>query len=229
MTRDIERSPGNSRSFIELSIFTLWLFVLSVGLFGLVTSYARPEANALSDELHRASMIDIELMPDSYAPVMAQESVAEIPNTLEQPPPVSVLESQELIEPVDTAILKVVSKGKPTKHDTASAASIPQKAEVAQGGTVDGTGITTLTYGQGYGKQPAPIYPYTAIRGRQAGEVTIFFIVKEDGRVAGVKVEKSSSWPLLDESALSTVRNRWRFPPGAVGRYRIPFVFKLKQ
>ncbi|MDO8730682.1 MAG: energy transducer TonB, partial [Candidatus Omnitrophota bacterium] len=76
------------------------------------------------------------------------------------------------------------------------------------GGAASGTG--------GRFKNPAPAYPYQAIRENQQGVVVLEICVDKNGRPTSVEVAQSSGFPLLDQSALWTVR-RWKFDPAHVG------------
>jgi periplasmic protein TonB len=86
---------------------------------------------------------------------------------------------------------------------------------------------TRLTFGSGEGRQPAPSYPLQARKTNQQGTVTIEFIVSAEGKVTSAWVKNGSSSSLLNSAALSTVRGRWKFPPGAARHYVVPIVFRL--
>lgn len=81
-------------------------------------------------------------------------------------------------------------------------------------------------------KNPAPAYPYPAIRQGQQGLVVLEVLVDKGGRPTSVEIHQSSGFPLLDQSALWTVR-RWKFDPAHVGpiptnaRIRVPIRFML--
>ncbi len=105
---------------------------------------------------------------------------------------------------------------------------------------VSGKDTTTLTLpgGAATGKggrfrNPAPAYPYQAIRQGQQGVVLLEVRVDKAGRPTSVEISESSGFSLLDESALRTVR-RWKFDPAHVGflpvnaRIRIPIRFVLE-
>lgn len=83
-------------------------------------------------------------------------------------------------------------------------------------------------------KNPAPAYPYQAIRQGQQGVVVLEVLVDKNGRPASVGIHESSGFPLLDQSALWTVR-RWKFDPAHVGflpvnaRVRVPIRFILDE
>ena len=84
-----------------------------------------------------------------------------------------------------------------------------------------------------YRSNPPPEYPRIArIRGYQ-GDVMLDVLVNKDGRVHDLKIHRSSGHPILDRSAISTVKH-WLFEPGMVGEekvnmwVRVPIRFELK-
>lgn len=86
------------------------------------------------------------------------------------------------------------------------------------GGGGAGTGDGTGGDGSGgarpaHGSNPKPPYPIAARRLGQEGVVMLEVVVKPDGRAGDVRIRRSSGHPMLDESALSTVRDRWKFIP----------------
>jgi TonB family protein len=87
--------------------------------------------------------------------------------------------------------------------------------------------VQQLTFGVGAGKQPAPEYPLAAQDAGQEGTVNVRFVVAENGRVAAAEAVATSPWPLLNDSAVRTVRNRWRFPGGATRVYEVAIRFVL--
>jgi periplasmic protein TonB len=82
-------------------------------------------------------------------------------------------------------------------------------------------------------KNPAPPYPYPAIRQKQEGLVVLETEIDKAGRPLDVTIKESSGFPLLDQSALRTVR-RWKFDPAHIGflpvqsRIVIPIRFTLE-
>ncbi len=66
-----------------------------------------------------------------------------------------------------------------------------------------------------YRKTPAPLYPLRARQRGWEGDVWLRALVGSNGRVAKLWVEQSSGHPILDQSALETVRD-WLFHPGLV-------------
>ncbi len=78
------------------------------------------------------------------------------------------------------------------------------------------------------GSYPPPNYPIMALRNRYQGTVTVEIKVDASGKVTSATVENTSGYGLLDEAALSVVKNRWRFPPGQVRWYVWPCQFVLQ-
>jgi protein TonB len=64
-----------------------------------------------------------------------------------------------------------------------------------------------------YGLNPKPPYPLLARRMGAQGIVLLRVHVRADGSVAEAEIKQSSGSPLLDDSALRTVRESWRFMP----------------
>jgi periplasmic protein TonB len=78
------------------------------------------------------------------------------------------------------------------------------------------------------GSYPPPQYPGIALRNHYQGTVTIEIMVDPTGKITVARVQKSSGFPALDETALDVVKNRWRFPPGTERYYYWPCVFQLQ-
>jgi protein TonB len=64
------------------------------------------------------------------------------------------------------------------------------------------------------GTHPKPDYPSLAQRNHYQGTVTLEIHVDPSGAVTGVKVQKSSSFLMLDEAAMKVVSTHWSFLPG---------------
>ena len=93
----------------------------------------------------------------------------------------------------------------------------------------DGSGGARVAYGT----NPLPPYPLVARRLGKEGVVLLAVVVAPDGRAADVRVLRSSGFAPLDDSAVTTVRERWRFIParrdGAPieSRVTVPIRFRL--
>jgi protein TonB len=114
---------------------------------------------------------------------------------------------------------------RPARVVEASQAAYAQTA--ARTNSVAPPVVQTLIFGQGEGKQPAPEYPRQAIRQGQEGKITVRFVVGETGKVTDAEVAVRSPWPLLNEAAVRTVRNHWRFRPGSTRAYEVQIRFEL--
>src|SRR5581483_5778475 len=91
-------------------------------------------------------------------------------------------------------------------------------ADGAGGGGGSGGGDGSGGDGSGgarvaYGTNPRPDYPLVARRLGMEGVVVLAVVVAPDGRAAEVRVARSSGFAPLDDSAVRTVRERWRFVP----------------
>jgi protein TonB len=71
-----------------------------------------------------------------------------------------------------------------------------------------------------YDLNPPPVYPWVARRRNYQGTVLLDVRVTAEGLVAEVKVARSSGYPVLDRSALKSVRH-WRFEPARRGSHPI--------
>jgi protein TonB len=108
-----------------------------------------------------------------------------------------------------------------------------------RGGGGDGTGDGSGGDGSdgmarpAYGANPKPPYPLAARRLGVEGVVMLEVLVRPDGSPAEVRVRTSSGSQLLDDSAVDTVRSKWRFLPARHGdtaiesRVTFPIRFRL--
>jgi protein TonB len=78
-----------------------------------------------------------------------------------------------------------------------------------------------------------PMYPPSEIREQHEGTVLLSVLVLPNGRVGDVRIDRSSGYPKLDESARREAR-QWRLTPGTrdgqpVQMWKqIPISFQLK-
>lgn len=78
-----------------------------------------------------------------------------------------------------------------------------------------------------------PLYPAQSIRTGETGTVILSVLILENGRVGDVRVDRSSGYPRLDDSAAREAR-RWKLKPGtrdgvpAPMWKQIPVTFRLK-
>ena len=90
------------------------------------------------------------------------------------------------------------------------------------GGGTTGEGIGNGNPGDslahaGYGEDPPPPYPAHSRREGEQGTVTLHVLVASNGTVERVEIAQSSGFDALDDAAMVTVRERWRFVPARRG------------
>ena len=134
-----------------------------------------------------------------------------------------------------------------SRQPTPTPPAPPESA--APGGGAEGDGVAAAPGGSGggdgsggdgsggarvgYGTNPLPPYPLVARRLGQEGVVLLEVLVAPDGRAADVRMIRSSGFAPLDESAVTTVRERWRFVPArrdgvaVESRVTVPIRFRL--
>lgn len=86
-----------------------------------------------------------------------------------------------------------------------------------------------------YLNNPKPPYPAMSKRLGETGRVVLRVLIGTDGRVQEARIERSSGFDRLDQVALETARDRWRYRPGTRNGvpeamwYRVPINFTLDQ
>jgi protein TonB len=92
---------------------------------------------------------------------------------------------------------------------------------------------TVVTATPRYSDNSPPAYPPIARKRGYEGTVIVEVLVREDGRVGDLRIAESSTYNLLDRSAVKAVK-RWRFEPGRqAGKtvamwVRVPVDFRLQ-
>lgn len=208
----------------------LWMGCAAVGVIGVLVPYAQSQPLSKSETVIQAERIHVELGSKDFVPSF--EPIAKIENAA--PPPTAVTlpipSAPSLVAvaaPNSAVAFELPVAGPVTIVETKAAAySAPAREAVVAEPQI---AAIPLTFGIGEGKQPAPDYPPRAIFERQEGVVLVEFTVGQDGRPISAEFASASPWPLLNESAIKTVRNKWRFAPGPIRRYEVPINFKLKK
>ncbi|MEW6374761.1 MAG: energy transducer TonB [Thermodesulfobacteriota bacterium] len=142
--------------------------------------------------------------PESPLPVQTEVSIT---HPLNDPPalPSQNEEPKIIIASQGTFFPKISSSGEPKK---VSKYPSPSDSEVV--------------FAQPkYAENPKPLYPQEARKKGYEGEVLLRVEVLANGRVGQVEVKKSSGHELLDNSALTTVK-QWRFIPAKRGESPVP-------
>ena len=72
------------------------------------------------------------------------------------------------------------------------------------------------------------VYPPMARRMNWSGKVVVAFTIAEDGSVHGIRVTETSGYPILDKSAIETVRSVAPFPkPPVRAEIAVPINFRM--
>jgi protein TonB len=151
---------------------------------------------------------------------------AEAPPAAMPPEPAPVPAEVLRPKPAPVARPKPLAKPKPSAkpaESTADTASLTTGVPAAGGagsattpggaGTGAGGGAGFNAASPGYGVNPLPPYPVAARQLGLTGEVLLRVFVAANGQPTNVVVLKSSGHAMLDDSAVETVRTRWRFIP----------------
>ena len=215
-------------SFPSVVTTTIWTSCLAIGFIGIVIPYTKPALAKKSEIPIQADILNVELTHDPLPPLDSSP-----PEVLTPPPsikPVNPPSAPALI-PVaapSPAIAFAFPLVGTTKVVAAAQASYTTPIETPR--TEAPVPVATqLTFGRGEGRQQAPEYPPRALREGQEGVVRVVFTVGPDGRTLAAELAARSPWPLLNESALKTIRERWRFSPGPIRRYEVPINFKIQK
>ncbi len=146
-------------------------------------------------------------------------------------------------KPTPAPVQKEAPKEKtppPSKDKDAPAIPVPaqgqqlsaQPAAPSSGGVASAP-TADADYKAAYLQNPKPPYPPLAFRARIEGKVVLIAEVQPDGRAGQVRILESSGNEMLDQSALTTVR-QWKFTPARkdgviiTQAVRIPITFSLK-
>ena len=216
----------------EAGILTLvlWFGCALIGGLGLALPYGRPQPTAPPPEAEVVQHLQVDLTQEP-----TPEPSPLTPDPLAPPPPPDALALPSAPQLIAVA-----------QANAASTFALPVEApaRVVKSTQADysGTGMSSappavaapsapqqLTFGEGEGKQLAPPYPRQAVNQGQEGTVVVRLVVNAEGKVQSVEAVSPSPWPLLNQSALHTVLERWRFRSGPPRVYEVPVRFKLTQ
>lgn len=209
-------------SLLQVLTLVVWLVWAAIGVIGLLTSHARPRPRQEPPPIPplQAELVNVELTDEP--PVEVADAAPAPADESEPPPPeadVPPLPAVALPSPTIAFAVPIEGPVRIVAPTNANLARVPIGPRPAQ----------RITFGIGEGKQPAPLYPEQAQREGQEGVVGIRFTVGPDGRVLAAEVSSPSPWPLLNQSALRTVRDQWRIAPGANPLKEVFIRFKINQ
>jgi protein TonB len=213
---------------VAVATLVLWTCCASVGVAGSLLAYARPSAPRQEPPALQAEPLAVALTHQPVEePASPSSDFSGAPDAGSQP--ATVPSPVPVAEPGPGVAFAIPTAG-PVRVVSFSEASHRRRggavAETAQRG---GVGAQTLVFGQGDGRQPAPAYPPRASRQGQEGVVGVRLTVDSAGRVIAAEAAQPCVWPLLNEAAVRTVQERWRFRPGPVRVFDVAIRFRLKK
>lgn len=146
----------------------------------------------------------------------SEQTSPQVVEPIPQPDPVKVpteFKKKVIVKPVKKEVVRqqaapsveaIKNESQPVSNlDSARKVSGDSQGEVAKGGS---------TAEPDYLNNPPPKYPNESRRRHEEGVVLISAAIDSSGRVKSLDISKSSGFSLLDESAISAVRN-WKFKP----------------
>jgi protein TonB len=205
----------------------VWIACALVGVVGLLLPYERAHPPTVPP---RPPTQVVELLPpQGESKEMTERQVTPQENVVPPPPPdvmtppaAPPLAAAAPPSPEIEFAKPVNGPTKLTDAAHAAPAAAPSTAPAA-------LAVQHLTFGVGEGQQPDPEYPPEAVAAGEEGTVVVRFTVGEDGRVESAEASQPCRWPVLNRTAVRTVRDDWRFGPGNVRAYDVPIEFRINQ
>jgi TonB family protein len=187
-----------------VATFVLWSGCLVVGVIGIRDSGLGIRTPAPPPI--RAEVLNVEVTTETPPPASPPPANHPPPAASNSPPPAPAVAAPS------PAIAFAAPTNKPVYQPPATATPT----------------VVRLTFGQGEGQQPEPEYPIEDQLAGHEGSVGISMTVDEDGRVKNAEVESRSPWPTLNQAALRSVLQTWRFRPGPVRHYSVTITYQMK-
>ena len=119
----------------------------------------------------------------------------------------------------------------PVTANVGEVVTIPATVDVPNANPLPAAG-ESMNNRPGYLTNPKPAYPPEARRRKQQGLVVLNVFITGEGRPQRVEVAQSSGYVLLDEAALTAIK-QWQFTPARVGnmavisQVEVPVRFRL--
>lgn len=193
------------------SLFSLVMHVLVIG----VVAYNIKTSESI--ELPPQQMVTVTLMKAEYfeekKPQVVKQQAAPIVNQAEAVKP----QRQE----------------RPVVKQKVSEPQQVAKLETKAGKKAADMVVTKPVFDADYLNNPPPVYPNSAKRKRQQGNVLLMVLVSENGSASQVKLHSSSGSEVLDNAAIAAV-SKWKFVPAkregefVVASVIVPIDFRLR-
>lgn len=212
-------------SLHAIGLLVAWVMCAAVSLLALVPAHHRVMASASAPVAIKPVTLEVKLTDRSVNDSI-QPSTPPPPASADPMPDVPL--APAVAEPSSAIAFAVPVEGPVRVVALANAghSASPNRGTVSG---VRGPQPQTLVFGQGEGVQPAPAYPPRAAKLFQEGVVVVRMTVDANGQVISAAAEQPCAWPLLNEAAVRTVEQKWRFSPGTVRVFDVSIHFRLKK
>ena len=215
----IGMEQSDDASLVPVLTLVIWTVCLAVGLLGFLLPYSRVHRYVKAPEPVKVERLFVQLGRQTIVPTENERqpanggSSAALPSDEMAPPAIPVAEPS----PAIAFAVPVVGATRVVPFDQAAYGRPSKPVPTVQ----------QLTFGVGEGQQVSPEYPREAIEQHQEGTVVVRLVVSESGLVTSAEAIQPCPWPLLNESAVRTIRHQWRFGPGAVRTYDVRIHFQI--
>ena len=175
---------------------------------------------------------------EKIVPVLEKKAVQKIEKVVVQEiprPAVDPVEKLSVVEPrqiIDKSVHEPIKEAAVLQHE-AVAEAIAASTAVEKPGH-EKPALLPITLARPlYKKNPRPVYPTVALRRRYQGTILLEVLVNSQGRVGELRVFRSCGYEVLDQAALTAVKD-WLFEPGRQGDnkidmwVRVPVRFQLR-
>jgi len=210
-------APREETSLLALTTAAVWLLCLTVGVLGLHLAYPRPVAPKPQPPPVQAQFVNVQITQAARAEALPQ------PAGIPPPPDAANVAPAPAAPPLSAVALPspAIEFARVVKGPTTTVAA--RYAAPASSGPP----VQQLVFGSGLG-QPAPEYPREATLAHEEGVVLVRFSVDQSGSVSSATAVDPSPFAQLNQSAVRTIRDDWRFPPGPARLYEIQIRFQLR-
>lgn len=214
-------------SLMMFGTLVLWTGCLAVGVTGFVLPHRLPSPPKAEPPPIAATLLNVSISNSPASPTADTAAPQPAPD---DPIPSPILQTPSQAPPLQAVAQPSASIAfaLPTKSAgpiVSADAAVPQHAVVKE--NTAGTSVQHLVFCQGAGQQPAPEYPREAVLAAEEGTVGVQFTVNADGRVESAFAKTPCRSALLNQAAVRTIRDSWRFKPGPPVTYEISIVFQL--
>ena len=201
---------------LPATTLVIWVCCLIVGIIGIFWPGNPSSAPTTQPQSIAIEAVDVEVMnhPPDMTPASDQLPPQITALAPQVPPPLAATLFPDPLTPL-TRLMQMPPR------------SVIPVALPLGAAPVNTLAVKTITFGVGEGRQPTPEYPEEARYAGEEGTVTILFNVDQDGRVTSATAATPCPWPILNQAAVSAVRQTWHFGPGPPRTYIVAIRYQL--